>query len=46
MDDSRTLLDSEAPPGLVFGDRAVSVHCEALLFAVVVVVFFIFFYFF
>ena len=34
MDGSLTLLDSEAPPWLVFGDWAISVHCEVLRFAV------------
>ena len=28
MGGSRTLLDSEAPPWLVFGDRAISIHYE------------------
>ena len=35
MDGSHTLLDSEAPPRLVFGDRAISVHYEVSLFAAV-----------
>ena len=32
MDGSHTLLDSEAPPWLVFGDWAISVHYEVLRF--------------
>ena len=35
MDGSHTLLDSEAPPRLFFGDRAISVHYEFSLFAAV-----------
>ena len=34
MDGSCTLLDNEAPPWLVFGDWAISVHDEVLRFAV------------
>ena len=34
MDGSCTLLDSEAPPWLVFGDWTISVHYEVLRFAV------------
>ena len=35
MDGGHTWLDSEAPPWLVFGDWAISVHYEVLWFAVV-----------
>ena len=34
MDGGRTLLDSDAPPWLVFGDWAISVHFEVLHFAI------------
>ena len=34
MDGNGTLLDSEAPPWLVFGDWAISVHYEVLRFSV------------